>query len=790
LYLDAAVDNLRTSGASGDLTPDETLIRLLSGTGLKYHYVGENVISLVLSASGEHSARHVTASPSIAPAKQSPKQKHAHLSEANTRATDAQVKSTDPPITDSNSRGGVTNYTLHEVVVTAQLYSQSAFNVPISLSVLTADDLTALRTFDLSNLQYQVPGVYVQTGAGLNRITIDGVGNGIGSGAVVGEYIDDADVTAEGNTGSAGVGTGDVNLYDVSRVEVLHGPQGTLYGDGSMGGVIRVITNKPDLDLLEFGSDVATAFSQYGAPSQDIQAMLNLPVASGRLGVRFAGTFDHDGGWIDEPEANAKNVNSNNLTDFRAEALWRPSSDVTLNATQIIRRDAFGIGYGEDSQGDIAAPLPFGLTTTPQAETAFNFSNVAVDWTLPGVRLLSSSTYFTRSVNWNNLFITPEISNSISEYAIYRNQAYTDTDYSEELRLSRSTQDRWQWMIGGFYKHYSDTEYQNASLKYSTPAPPQINLTFAGLDTGSKATAAFMNTSYSFTRRLELGAGVRYYATHETYNEPVYNYHGYLGLGVIPGKFEQGDFTSTDPRAYVRYGLTRHVNTYVTVAKGFREGGFNGPGLPNYQPETLWRYDGGVKGEFLNNALQSSLDLFYSDYSKYVVEGFFPLVNNYYSANAGTAHIKGVNVDVDWQMSNNWRFGVNGEYVDSQFVSIDAADTAFKVGDRVPLVTNYSLSASIQRELHLRGRPGYAVLSYSEVSGVQNRTTGFVPLSESSVIRFLNFNSSIAVSEKISLGVFARNLLNDRGYLTAFWPAGDGIRPRPRTVGVDFKVKL
>lgn len=694
-------------------------------------------------------------------------------------------KNPDPPAISRDSLSGKSPRALSEVIVTAQKYSERAFDVPISLDVLTSRALDTLRITYVSSLQYEVPGLYVETGGGFNRITIDGVGNGGGSGALVGEYIDDADITGEGNTGSLGLGTGDTSLYDVSRVEVLHGPQGSLYGDGSMGGVIRVITNKPDLNSIQLGSDVALLFSQYGAPGQQVQTMLNMPLVAGTLGLRFAGTFEHDGGWVDEPEAGMKNVNSSNLSDVRFEGLWEPSAHLRIDATEIVRRDAYGIGYGEDAQGNIAAPLPFGLTTTPQGTQPFNLSNVTATYSISDVKVLSSSTYFTHDVTWANVFEKPDISASVTEYVLNRSQAYTDRNASEELRLSNSAAGPWQWLVGGFYKHYSDSEAQNAFIAYSASGASIINVSLDGFDTGSTSTAVFLNSSYEFTPRLEVGAGVRRYEAHGTYNEPEYNYHGYAGLGLVPAKFDEGDFASTDPRFYVRYGLTQDVNAYVTVAKGFREGGFNGLGLPNYQPEELWRYDAGVKSHDIDGDLAANLDLFYSDYSNYVVDGFFPALDAYYHVNAGTAHIKGVDADVKWRLGEAWRISVNGEYVDARFVSIDALDTGYTVGEQVPLVTRYSFAAAIERDFQWRDRQGYAVLSYSEISAIQDNTAGYIEqIATSDVMHLLNFNCDIDLFDKVSVGLFARNLLNDRGYLDPYWVYGEGSRQQPRTFGI------
>src|SRR6185312_3147603 len=144
-----------------------------------------------------------------------------------------------------------------------------------------------------------VPGLYMNSTGTSHAIYLRGVGNTVGNGSMVGQYIDDADVTAETVYGSNT--SGDGGLYDLSRVEVLKGPQGTLYGDGSMGGVIRYITNRPVLDQFQTSTDVAALFTESGAPSQRLQAMLNSPLVAGTLGVRLAGLFEHDGGWVDEP---------------------------------------------------------------------------------------------------------------------------------------------------------------------------------------------------------------------------------------------------------------------------------------------------------------------------------------------------------------------------------------------------------------------------------------------------------------------------------------------------------
>jgi outer membrane receptor protein involved in Fe transport len=266
---------------NGSYTGREALIKLLSGTGLRF-VTHKHTVEILLAADQKSPVRG---------------KERANVQHNSGLATGGSIPEYgDPPQSNRITGRPASISALQEVIVTAQLYRQPLFNVPISVDVFTDKTLADLRISSLNALQYGVPGLYIESGAGFSRLTIDGIGNGLGSGALVGEYIDDADVTGDGNTGATGVSTGDVSLTDVSRVEVLHGPQGTLYGDGAMGGVVRIITNKPNLYSPEFSSDVAALFSQYGATSQHIQTILNVPLVSGTLGLRFAGAFEHDGG--------------------------------------------------------------------------------------------------------------------------------------------------------------------------------------------------------------------------------------------------------------------------------------------------------------------------------------------------------------------------------------------------------------------------------------------------------------------------------------------------------------
>lgn len=749
LYLTTEVKGLRTPGASGNLTADETLTRMLTGTGLKYRYVDINAVS-------------ITPASDISPDK------------GAAQAAQAQKITDSPQVGDSSNHKAASSYTaaaLGEVIVTAQKYQQQAFDVPISLQVVTGRQLLDYGITDLSNLQYDVPGLYMNNTGTQHAVYLRGVGNTYGSGAMVGQYIDEADITAEGFTGESGFATDDNGLYDLKRVEVLKGPQGTLYGDGSIGGVIRYITNTPVLDQFEANTDVTAMFTEYGAPSQRVEAMLNSPLVGGILGLRLAGLFEHDGGWMDEPAANLKNINGSNLSDVRAEALWQPTDGLEVKATQTIHRHTYGLGSGEDASGNFT-PL-FNTTLIPNGADDSNMSNVTVTFDSNGVRLVSSSTYLNEEqAVYDNFNTFPPGYGILIPYSRSSNQ-----DFSEEVRLMHAGRGRWQWTVGAFYKHFRDTFFYPTAYIGVAASPLALAsmIQVEDLADSSSSLAGFADTSYELSERLTLGVGLRYFSDHEINN---------VSRFLLDSTARQATtFPSTDPRFYVQYRVTPHINTYASVSKGFRSGGFNTPPSPPYEPETLWSYDLGTKIRFPNEGLSGDVDLFYMNYSNFVTVAQLPPLDP--DLNVGNARIKGVDADLTWQPLDRWRMGLNTEILNTGFQSATAL-SGYAAGDRLPFAPTYSFTASVQHSYRWNDKPGDVELYYYEASRVQVRP----PLAQSDVLRFLNARAGLQWSENLRLGIFAQNLLNDRGDESPEYITDESVRPRPRTFGVEFDTTL
>jgi outer membrane receptor protein involved in Fe transport len=304
------------------------------------------------------------------------------------------------------------------------------------------------------------------------------------------------------------------------------------------------------------------------------------------------------------------------------------------------------------------------------------------------------------------------------------------------------------------------------------PYPGDVNTT------RSKAGAVFGDTSHKVTDRLTLGTGVRYFEDSQVYTS---------------GSTQTGKFHSIDPRFYARYKLADTVNVYSSAAKGFRSGGFNLLNQPSYGPESVWTYELGTKMSLLEGRLSADAAVFYSRYTNYQIVGVLPPPEPPLdiTSNAGSAKIDGIEWDLTWRPADQWSLSFNGDYLhDYKFTEISVTNSSYQVGDNLDFVSRYAFTTSAERDFIWHGKSGFVRLDYNEVGreNFRNRSLGYWYFSQSDVSHMLNFNSSLCWNDILRFGVFAQNLLNDRGYISPDVIEADASRSRPRTVGIQFSV--
>ncbi len=767
VYQAEQLRGIRTQGLNGAYEPKEAVSLLIKGT------------RLVLRTDEATGVMMISATKNIPVSSATIESRGMELAQAgissvasgeNGQSMEGRKSSLVPTGSQAESRS-----TIQEITVTAQKREERLIDVPISIVAMSADEMKQRKVTSLDDLGLAVPGLAIESsGSYSRRIMLRGISNSVGS-SLIGLYLDEVAVTS----GSAS--QLDLRTYDLERVEVLRGPQGTLYGEGSVGGTIRFITKNPVLDRFGMNADVTGLFTEDGAPGYLVEGMLNVPLIENKLGLRIAGTYGHEGGWVDQPAANRQDINDSDLVNVRVKGLWKPVPQFTVNATALIHRNDAPANIGEDANGNITQT--FNLTTVRSGKDAHDLYSLTMAYDFGAVQLLSASGYIRKDIDVRDL-----------GYRLFRPvplDAYIFQDngvdvFNEELRLSSTASGPYHWTIGGFYRSFRSqsvgASQAGVPIAPNTPLP---NPFFYRFGSESESWAAFGDANYEVTSRITLGTGLRYF---EEKQKATSAYNG------VPFPSPTGSFNSVNPRVYAQYKFTRDINAYVSAAKGFRSGGLNSLGQPNFAPESVWTYEVGTKMSVANGRLDADAAVFYSDYTDYQIRGILPppapLLSIY--SNAGNARVRGIELALSVIPAEQWSLTFNGTYVDSEMVEINATSTAYAVGDPLDLFPKYAYTVSTQRDFNWSSRQGFIRLDYNQKgrSHFRNRTFGPAYHSESDIINMLNLNMSIQWNDALSLTVFAQNLLNDRGFVSPNWVEEFAARSRPRNYGIGFGVKF
>jgi outer membrane receptor protein involved in Fe transport len=269
-------------------------------------------------------------------------------------------------------------------VVTAQKRAEPLKDIPFTISALSGETLERRNITDAQSLSFAVPGLGAyQISPGQNLISIRGVSTFRGESSLVGLYLDDIPIA-----GGVRLGTGsglDVSTNDLSRIEVLKGPQGTLFGEGSIGGVIRYITNDPVLDKVEGRARASYFSTRSGDGSVETQGVVNIPLVADKLGLRIAAEHNRYGGWIDNVTSGESNYNDASTTDARIKALFVPSDNLKISALANIHRlraDGSNIVDVEPFDASLfrqaIGSLPTGQNVSTKQSNDFNIYNLNV----------------------------------------------------------------------------------------------------------------------------------------------------------------------------------------------------------------------------------------------------------------------------------------------------------------------------------------------------------------------------------------------------------------------------
>ena len=555
----------------------------------------------------------------------------------------------------AQDRPEVTN--LDEVLVTAQKVSQSVIDVPLSISVLGADDLERTQSLNLQDYTKLVPGLQLtQASPGFGRLVIRGINTG-GSASTVGVYVDETPFGSSSGIANGAILAGDFDTFDVARVEVLRGPQGTVYGASSLGGVLKYVTNEPQFDSFEGRVRGSFETVDDGEMSWSGAAAANMPV-SDSVAVRASGFYRNVGGFIDsigtEGSDVADDINGSTVAGGRASMLIKPSETFSLQLTafiQDIENDASSVVDSDPMTGET---LYGGLTQSQyvpeSADVSYRVYNATAIWDLGFGDLTSATSYGSNTQDFRVDFTTL-LRQFFGPIDAYNQQTTRVKRFTEELRLSSHENEKVDWMVGAYYNDEEGLIDQNVHVVEPGTLTDIDGFPVVGiitLDSKYKELAAFANLTIKFTPSFDLTLGGRFSQNDQ---DVVQNGEGLL-VGPAPVTIN-GD-SSEDVFTYSiapKFKFNDRMALYARIANGFRPGGPNviaagsPPGTPtSYGSDSTINYELGWKGE--NEARTFAFDLaaFHIDWEDIQLLARVGNVN--INTNAGSAESDGVEVSM------------------------------------------------------------------------------------------------------------------------------------------------
>ncbi len=513
---------------------------------------------------------------------------------------------------------------LHTVVVTAEHWHEKLQAVPIAVTALTADALRQSGIESTLGLQQAIPDFVMTTNATMGQIYLRGVGTDI-----INEGTDPSIAVYQDGVYQARAADSIAELYDVKRVEVVLGPQGTLYGLNAAAGAIRIITNDP---TDRFQADASAQFGNYDHVRTT--AMANLPV-SRRVALRVAGFYDYHEGFSQYQYIVGKRDDGVDAWGARAKLSIRPTRNVVFILTGEHTDDRSTRNMAPVVDPSLFSPAidVFGAKPYVNPRDAQNNLADAADvtqskiygtlvWEGNDVELKSLTSYEPTVNNISQLDVDATDINFLWDSLYERSDAFT-----QKLQLRSTAHRALHWVVGLFYLHEAASQIFPIRVNIPViPGPKPDALMSYDTAIFTHAYAAYGQTSYRIDK-IRLTAGVRYNyerkksGFHEAIIDP-YNLLSPSGSAMVTNPQSRG-WGAWTPRFVIGYSVRRDVMMYVSASRGFKSGGMNLEGSGEvFQPETLWDYEGGIKATWFDDRLRTNLDAFYYDYRNLQVSVF------------------------------------------------------------------------------------------------------------------------------------------------------------------------
>jgi iron complex outermembrane receptor protein len=583
--------------------------------------------------------------------------------------------------------------TVEELVVTARRTEENQQRTPVSVSAFSQRTLDAQGAKDTTDLQGAVPNLNIAHGRGAGDATniyIRGVGQPDALQTfdpAVGVYVDDVYYSRIQGTM--------FELLDLADVEVLRGPQGTLYGKNTIGGALKLTTVKPS---QTFHASADLAFGNYN--SVDMKGAISGPVTD-TVAIGVAALDAQHSGYVKDPTTPSRDYNNQNTQALRAQIAWTPTTAFRLDLTADYTRENPHLTVGQATNTLVTA---FGgtLQTIPSPPPAYNFQT-STSPSLPNKQPLTSMG-IEAEAGWK--FNDVLSMKSITAYRRLKIDLFEDIDatplqlgdvqvafnqaqFTQEFQLNY-VQNGWNVVGGLYYLHETIPSHQEAYANDFLRPFTFLRTIDDNLNTSSWA--AYINASYALTDKLRISGGLRYTNERKTYFRTTSTFSNLAAVvGTFAPPFTPTTWTNVSPMASIDYQVTPAAMLYARYAQGFQSGGFNGransanQNIP-YNPEDLSSYEVGAKTEWFDHRLRLNGDVFYNDYTNFQASvGASEVINGVPTPiltvlNAGKLNIYGVELEASATPMHGLKLDSEIGYLDAKYARFD--DTSFPGGTR------------------------------------------------------------------------------------------------------------
>ena len=686
------------------------------------------------------------------------------------------------------------------VIVTAQKRSERLQDVPVPVTAISAESLVATNQLRLQDYYAKVPGLgLVLQSAGSSTVVMRGLATGGQTGSTVGMVIDDVPYGGTINPGTTAT-VPDVDPGDLARVEALRGPQGTLYGASSLGGLLKYVTIEPSTE--RFGSSLQTGIGSVedGEVGYNVRAAVNVPL-SDIFAVRVSGFKARDPGYVDNTRNGARDINRLDKAGGRIAALLKPSDNLSINLSAVIQESKRrGTDEVDTTLGGALAQSALPGSGLYDRDSQAYIATIAGK---AGKVDVTSITGYTvdKQDSTQEIFSATVVNAARTNFGVTGAPSPVPREYkkfSQEIRASMPLGERFDWLLGGFYTaETGDFHFEYEAANQNTGAVVG-KLLIADQPTSYDEYAAFTNLTATITDQFDIQFGGRYSKNKQSFASVR---SGILQPVFYPGAAIQPEIRSEDDSfTYLvtpRFKVSPDLMIYARMASGYRPGGPNancGGVVPcQYSADKTQNYEIGIKGDIASGVLSFDASVFYIDWKDVQIALRDPVQNVTYNANAGSAKSQGVELALELRPLSGLTISASGAWNEAELTKnfpATAVGAVGRPGDPLPYGSRFTGSLSVDEEFPLadsiEGFVGASLNSIGDRKGI------FRPAN----VARQEYPSYTQVAVRAgarygtwSLTMYSTNVTDRRGVLNG---GLDGSRPiyftyiTPRVIGMNL----